>query len=93
MSKQIEGFSVIDVEAAAHGTPTVAFATGGIIDAVVDGQSGFLIENQDYEKITQNIISLLNQDVEIAPQSCKNFAKQFSWGNISLKINTVLNEL
>src|SRR3546814_2691318 len=32
-----EGFGMVAVEAAAHGVPTIAFATGGIVDAVAEG--------------------------------------------------------
>jgi phosphatidylinositol alpha-1,6-mannosyltransferase len=35
-----EGFGMVAIESAVHGLPTVAFATGGIVDAVADNQSG-----------------------------------------------------
>src|SRR3546814_12287140 len=43
-----EGFGMVAVEAAAHGVPTIAFATGGIVDAVAEGESGRLIRTGDY---------------------------------------------
>src|SRR3546814_12930756 len=43
-----EGFGMVAVEAAAHGVPTIAFATGGIVDAVAEGESGRLIRPGDY---------------------------------------------
>lgn len=44
-----EGFGMVAIEAAAHGVATVAFATGGIVDAISEGVSGYLVE-----KITTN---------------------------------------
>ena len=44
----IEGFGMVALEAAAHGVPTVAFAVGGVPDAVRDGVSGDLIPPGDY---------------------------------------------
>ncbi|GAB4352894.1 MAG: hypothetical protein Kow0073_08780 [Immundisolibacter sp.] len=37
-----EGFGMVAIEAVAHGRPTVAYATGGVVDAVREGQCGRL---------------------------------------------------
>jgi phosphatidylinositol alpha-1,6-mannosyltransferase len=39
-----EGFGIIFLEAAACGAPTIAGASGGAADAVVDGATGFVID-------------------------------------------------
>ena len=88
-----EGFGMVAVEAAVHGTPTIAFATGGIVDAVADGQSGFLIENQDYEELTNKVIKILTRPNLIDKNKCRRRAESFSWENLSLKINNVLYNL
>ena len=59
ISKDPEGFGMVAIEAAAHGTPTVAFSTGGIVDAVENRRSGFLIKNENYEQLKINIIKIL----------------------------------
>lgn len=43
----VEGFGMVAVEAAAHGLPTVAYAVGGVPDAVDDPRSGSLIRPGD----------------------------------------------
>lgn len=48
--KYPENFGMVAIEAAAHGLPTVAFATGGIVDAVKDGVSGYLVESNNYAR-------------------------------------------
>lgn len=55
----VEGFGMVAVEAAAHGLPTVAFATGGVVDAVSDGVSGCLTPPGDYEVLTRTILTYL----------------------------------
>lgn len=80
-----EGFGMVAIEAAAHGTPTVAFATGGIIDAVQHGESGFLITPNDYRQFTMIINDALTEK-NISAQYCQNFAETFSWENFGQKI-------
>ena len=79
-----EGFGMVAIEAAAHGTPTVAFATGGIVDAVKDGVSGYLVEKGNYEKLSEQVILALQHVKDI--EQCQNFAKRFEWRNFGLKI-------
>src|SRR5690606_24700631 len=55
-----EGFGMVAIEAAAHGLPTVAFATGGIVDAVKDGMSGYLVERNNYDQLCKQITYSLN---------------------------------
>lgn len=43
-TKYPENFGMVAIEAAAHGTPTITFATDGIVDAVQHGKTGFLIK-------------------------------------------------
>ena len=43
----MEGFGLVTVEAAMRGTPVVAAALEGILDAVVDGETGVLLPPED----------------------------------------------
>lgn len=79
-----EGFGMVAIEAAAHGTPTVAFATGGIVDAVKDGVSGCLVEKNNYEVLAKQTIMALKQTKNI--EQCQHFAGQFEWSIFGKKI-------
>lgn len=75
-----EGFGMVAVEAAAHGLPTVAFAAGGVADAVADGSSGQLIPAGDNTAFVQTVIEVLSEpSFPGSHSSCRDFAKQFSW--------------
>lgn len=93
ISKDPEGFGMVAIEAAAHGTPTVAFSTGGIVDAVENSRSGFLIKNENYEQLKINIIKILENKGIIPPIQCKNYAEKFAWYNLSKKFNTILEKI
>lgn len=84
-----EGFGMVAIEAAAHGTPTVAFSTGGVIDAVEDGKSGYLAESSDYEQLLHKIFLILNQQSNWTDGS-KDFAKGFSWERFGRQIKECL---
>lgn len=73
-----EGFGMVAVEAAARGLPTVAFASGGVVDAVAEGQSGYLITPRDYAAFGDAVINLLGADSRLG-ESCVAFACQFVW--------------
>lgn len=73
-----EGFGMVAVEAAAHGLPTVAFATGGIVDAVSEGASGRLIASGDYDAMSDAVLDVL-QGRQGWSDACMEFAARFAW--------------
>lgn len=86
MTQRVLGMVVI--EAAAHGTLTVAFATGGIVDAVKQGVSGWLVEKNNYEVLAKQVIEALQQSKNF--EQCQNFAKEFEWGRFVRKVFQVV---
>lgn len=57
---QVEGFGLVFSEAHAHGKPVVAGRSGGVPDAVLDGETGFLVEPQNPEALADRIIAILD---------------------------------
>lgn len=84
-----EGFGMVAVEAAAHGLPTVAYATGGVVDAVADGVSGRLIESGNAQAFATAVLELLSDG--ISTQSCRAFAERFAWPRFGQRIAQALN--
>lgn len=84
-----EGFGMVAVEAAAHGLPTVAFATGGVVDAVAVGQSGQLVAPGNYAAFAEAVLQILTQRKAMRA-SCVNFAQRFTWPTFGEKIASLL---
>jgi len=74
----VEGFGMVAIEAAASGTPTVAFPVGGVVDAVKDGVNGVLVDEGDYQAFADAVISIC-QGGPPSGSSCRNHAETFSW--------------
>jgi phosphatidylinositol alpha-1,6-mannosyltransferase len=51
-----EGFGIVFMEAAACGKPTVGGRSGGVPDAIVDGETGLLVEPTAVEEVAEAII-------------------------------------
>jgi len=79
VSGDVEGFGMVAIEAAAHGLPTVAFAAGGVPDAVVDRQSGRLVAVDDHDAFTQAAIEVLRDGRDPWRDGCRAHARRFSW--------------
>lgn len=73
-----EGFGMVAVESAAHGLPTVAFATGGVVDAVAEGRSGYLVSPGDYLAFATAVLKTLDEHDSLR-RGCVTFARQFAW--------------
>ena len=86
-----EGFGMVAIEAAAHGLPTVAFATGGIVDAVAEGQSGHLVAPNDYPALSQAALQILADDPGAWQPRASAFAAQFAWPTLGKKILEALS--
>lgn len=83
-----EGFGMVAIEAASHGLPTVAFATGGVIDAVKEGVSGYLVEKNDYDSLAESVTDTLKNPMN--PCATLEFVKNFSWHSFGNKVTNAL---
>lgn len=56
-----ESLGMVAVEAAAHGVLTVAFATDGVVDAVSDGKTGYLVVWNNYVELANQVLKVLRE--------------------------------
>lgn len=90
----VEGFGMVAVEAAAHGLPTVAFAVGGVPDAVETGVSGDLQPAGDYRNLAGSILQYLGKRNDVATRlSARAFAERFSWECFGSTMRRVISHI
>lgn len=54
-----EGFGLVFLEAAAAGTPGIGGRAGGVVDAIIEGETGFLVDSTNVDSISEALIKLL----------------------------------
>jgi phosphatidylinositol alpha-1,6-mannosyltransferase len=79
---------MVAVEAAAGGLATVAYATGGVVDAVGEGESGSLVAPGDADGFADAVCSLLKNP--LPPDRIRRFAEAFAWPRFGEKLCRVL---
>ena len=52
---EAEGFGIVFLEAAASGVPAVAGRSGGSHEAVVDGETGFVVDPRSVSEVTRAV--------------------------------------
>jgi phosphatidylinositol alpha-1,6-mannosyltransferase len=55
-----EGFGLVFREANACGKPVIGGRAGGVVEAVIDGESGFLVDGNSKQEIAEAVSSLLD---------------------------------
>jgi len=92
----VEGFGLVFLEASASGLPVVATNAGGIPDAVVDGETGFLVPPGDSAAVATAVDRLLG-DAELAAKmgahGRQRVLDQFNWDNTSIAVSRQLESL
>ena len=62
VGESVEGFGMVFIDAAFHGIASIGTLSGGISDAIINGQTGLLCEEGSQENITKNIDRLLSNE-------------------------------
>ncbi len=85
----IEGFGISFIEAGAAEKPVIAGNSGGAVDAVADGKTGFIIDPEDVSSCAEKIACLLD-NTETAKAMGKAGRErantEFSWRTMAEKL-------
>lgn len=92
--KDIEGFGLVYLEANACKKPVVAGNTGGVAEAVLDAQNGYLVNPASISDVTAKIVKLLRDqrlNQEMGNFGYQRVVKDFSWDCLVEKLKQILD--
>jgi len=90
-----EGFGIVYLEAGLFGLPVIGGSSGGAKEAILDNQTGLLVEPNNQQDLIKKIILLLEDPAlaEKLGESAKNrVLKEFIWKNQADKLMLKLND-
>jgi len=93
-SREVEGFGLVFLEAQACGTAVVGARTGGIPDAVADGEGGWLIEADDEAALALHLRSLIASPEAVRAEGARGrvrVLRDCTWGGYWQAFRAALN--
>ena len=95
-STEPEPFGLIVIEAMAAGTPVIATRAGGVVDIVVDGSTGLLVEPRDVDALATAIIRLLENralTAQLTRQATETVRTSFTMERNAAQVMEVYEQL
>ena len=90
----VEGLGIVFLEASATGLPVIVGDSGGAVDAVLDGETGFLVDGNNLSEIRDRLIELLaDQDLAKRMGSAgRNWVTQeWTWEHSFKRLESLLS--
>ncbi len=81
----IEGFGIVFIEANYYRIPVIGSHSGGIVEAINDGETGFLIEPNNLNQLVEKLLFLFkNEELRkiMGELGYKRVLNEFSWEKI-----------
>jgi phosphatidylinositol alpha-1,6-mannosyltransferase len=92
-SGDLEGFGISFLEANACGKPVVAGRSGGVEDAVIQGETGLLVDPESENEVAESTIELLTNEkmaATLGTQGRNRILNQFTWNHIAQRYMDLL---
>jgi phosphatidyl-myo-inositol dimannoside synthase len=92
----VEGFGLVFLEANACGKPVIGGRTGGIPEAIVDGETGFLVDPESPADIAERLLTILNDRdlaTEMGQRGRKRVTAHFSWADAAAQVHELVTAM
>ncbi len=92
----VEGFGIVFLEANACGKPAVGGRCGGMADAIVHGETGFVVDSNDSADLSRHL-QLLLSDRQLAQRfgatGRRRVVAELSWSAVARRVADVTDEI
>jgi phosphatidyl-myo-inositol dimannoside synthase len=90
----VEGLGIVYLEASATGLPVVGGDSGGAPDAILDGESGYVVPGKDTGALAERLVALLSDPVTARAMGDKGRAwveRDWSWDLTASRLRSLLS--
>lgn len=90
----VEGLGIVYLEASATGLPVVAGDSGGAPDAVIQGETGYVVPGRDVEQTARRVAELLadpDLSAKLGAAGRSWVERRWQWSTIRERFNALLN--
>jgi len=90
-----EGFGLVLLEAMACGKAVIGSRVGGVVEVIRDGENGLLVDPNNFELLSYNIVALLKDDAtrDRMGRNGRAFAELHDWSRVAEKVEHIYGEL
>jgi phosphatidyl-myo-inositol dimannoside synthase len=89
----VEGLGIVYLEASATGLPVIGGDSGGAPDAILDGETGYVIPGNDITALADKLVQLLADPVGAAAMGDKGQAwidREWTWDLVAERLEHIL---
>src|SRR5262249_13379943 len=89
----VEGLGIVYLEASASGLPVICGDSGGAPDAVIDGETGYVVPGRDPRGLADRLIQLLADPAGAAAMGDKGQAwidREWTWDLVAQRLQQIL---
>ncbi|MDR7278253.1 glycosyltransferase family 4 protein [Catenuloplanes atrovinosus] len=90
----VEGLGIVYLEASATGLPVIAGDSGGAPDAVLNGETGYVVGGRDLPSLTDHAVSLLSDPTlarRLGTAGREWVAKEWRWDQQAARLTALLS--
>jgi len=89
----VEGLGIVYLEAAATGLPVIGGDSGGAPDAILDGETGYVVPGRSAEDVAERLVELLSDPAGAAAMGEKGRAwidREWTWDIVAERFKAIL---
>lgn len=93
LRRSVEGFGIAYLEAGHHGKPVIGYRSGGAAEAVLNGETGWLVAEADVPAVAAAIAQLVTDPAlreRIGAQG-REYSRQFTWNRTASVIAAAID--
>jgi len=90
----VEGLGIVYLEASATGLPVIGGDSGGAPDAILDGETGYVVPGRSIDALAGKLIQLLADPAGAAAMGDKGQAwieREWTWDLVSVRLQHILS--